>query len=280
MFARQAHELICIPPAWPFTYWGLDQVGPLKKAEGGFEYIFVAIDKFTKWIEYKPLIKYSAAKAIEFIQDIMHRFGIPNHFITDLGSPFTAIEFRNWAQDCGINIDYASVAQPEANGQVERANGLILARLKPRLYEEIEDYGSKCIEELPKVVWGLRTQVSRATEYSPFFLVYGSEAILPVDLIWTSPKIEQYEEGEAEHTRRLELDSTEEVRVNASLHSARYLVLRRIQKTDGRHKLLSPWEGPFIVAKVSRPGTYKLMTEDGVEVMNMWHISQLRRFYA
>jgi hypothetical protein len=95
---------------------GLDQVGPLKKAKGGFKYIFVAIDKFTKWIEYKPLIKYSTAKAVEFIQDIMHRFGIPNHIITDLGSPFTAIEFRNWAQGCGISMDYASVARPEANG--------------------------------------------------------------------------------------------------------------------------------------------------------------------
>jgi hypothetical protein len=65
-------------------------------AKGGFEYIFVAIDKFTKWIEYKPLLKYSAAKVVEFIQDVMHRFGIPNCVIIDLGSPFTAIEFRNW----------------------------------------------------------------------------------------------------------------------------------------------------------------------------------------
>jgi hypothetical protein len=125
--------------------------------------------------------------------------------------------------------------------------------------------------------------------------------VLPVDLIWTSPKIEQYKEGEAEHTQRLELDSIEEVRVNATLQSARYLqglrhhynkstqqhsvqvvdlVLRRVQKPDGCHKLLSPWEGPFIVAKVSRLGTYKLMTKDRIEVRNTWHISQLRRFYA
>jgi hypothetical protein len=128
----------------------------------------------------------------------MHRFRIPNRIIIDLGSAFTAIEFRNWAQDCDISIDYASVAHPEANRQVERANGLILAGLKPKLYEELEDYGSKWIEELPKVVWGLRTQISRATGYSPFFLVYGSEAVLLANLIWTSPKIEQYEEGEAE----------------------------------------------------------------------------------
>jgi hypothetical protein len=78
-----------------FLVLGADQVGPLKRAKGGFKYIFVAIDKFTKWIEYKPLVKYSAAKAVEFIQDIMYRFGMPNRVIIDLGSPFTAIEFRS-----------------------------------------------------------------------------------------------------------------------------------------------------------------------------------------
>jgi hypothetical protein len=59
--------------------------------------------------------------------------------------------------------------------------------------------------------------------YSPFFLVYGSEAILPMDLIWNSRRIEQYDEAEAELTRCLELDSAEEVRVNATLQLARYL---------------------------------------------------------
>jgi hypothetical protein len=51
----------------------------------------VAIDKFTKWIEYKPLVKYSAAKVVEFIQEIMYHFGMLNRVITDLGSPFMAI---------------------------------------------------------------------------------------------------------------------------------------------------------------------------------------------
>jgi hypothetical protein len=57
-------------------------------------------------------------------------------------------------KDCGISIDYAFVAHPQANGQVERANGLILVRLKSRLYEDLKDYGSKWIDELPKRVWG------------------------------------------------------------------------------------------------------------------------------
>jgi len=99
----------------------------------------------------------------------MHRFDMPNRIITDLGSPFAAKEFQYWAKDYGIEIDFASVAHPQANGQVKRANGLILQGLKPRLYEDLKDYGGKWIEELPKVVWGLRTQISRATGYSPFF---------------------------------------------------------------------------------------------------------------
>jgi transposase InsO family protein len=91
-------------------------VGPLKLTLGGFECIYVAIDKFTKWIEYKPLVKFNTTKVVEFMQDIMYRFSMPNRIITDLDSPFIAIEFRSWTQDCGINIDYASIAHPQANG--------------------------------------------------------------------------------------------------------------------------------------------------------------------
>lgn len=65
------HNLIFIPPSWPFSCWGLDMVGTLKKATGGFKFVFVATDKFTKWIEYKPLVKFSLAKAFEFMQSIM-----------------------------------------------------------------------------------------------------------------------------------------------------------------------------------------------------------------
>ena len=62
----------------------------------------------------------------------------------------------------------------------------MLAGLKPRLFDELKDYGDKWIYELPKVVWGLHTQQSRAMGYSPFFLVYGSEAILPANLTWNT----------------------------------------------------------------------------------------------
>jgi hypothetical protein len=57
------------------------------------------------------------------------------------------------------------------------------------------------------------------------------------------------------------------------------LVLRLRQDNQGRHKLSPPWEGPYIVVKVLKPGTYKLVNEDGEELTNTWNIQQLRRFY-
>jgi hypothetical protein len=83
--------------------------------------VFVAIDKFTKWIEYKSVASLTSAKAVEFMQDIIFRFGIPNSIITDLGSNFTISEFFDFYEQRSIQIKYASAAHPRANDQVERA---------------------------------------------------------------------------------------------------------------------------------------------------------------
>jgi hypothetical protein len=68
-------------------------IGPFKKAQGGYTHVLVAIDKFTKWIKFKPIASLTSAKAVEFIQDIIFRFGIPNSIITDLRSISQAQSF-------------------------------------------------------------------------------------------------------------------------------------------------------------------------------------------
>lgn len=183
---------------------------------------------------------------------------------------------------------------------MERINGLIIDGLKKRIFDFTSKKGGKWLAELPMVIWGLRTQPSKATGQTPFFLIYGSEAILPANIMWKSPRLEMYDSTEANGSRQLELDSLDEMRCNALLRSTRYLqnmrryhdhniqtrsfnvgdmVLRRIQDETGLHKLNSRWAGPFIVTKVTGPGYYRLIYADGLEVPNSWNIEHLRKFY-
>jgi hypothetical protein len=64
----------------------LDLVGPFKKAKGGFKHIFIVVDKFTKWIKVKPAASITTAKAMEFIKEIMYKFGVSSNIITDSNS--------------------------------------------------------------------------------------------------------------------------------------------------------------------------------------------------
>jgi hypothetical protein len=73
-------------------------IKPFKKSQGGYTHVLVAIDKFTKWIEYKPVATLISAKVVEFIQELIFRFGIPYNIITDLGSNFTVAEFFNFCE--------------------------------------------------------------------------------------------------------------------------------------------------------------------------------------
>jgi transposase InsO family protein len=106
--------------------WGLDLVGPLQKAPGGYTHLLVAIDKFSKWIEVRPLNSISSEQAVVFFTNIIHLFGVPNSIITDNGTQFTGRKFLDFCEDHHIRVDWAAVAHPMTNGQVERANGMIL----------------------------------------------------------------------------------------------------------------------------------------------------------
>jgi hypothetical protein len=276
-------------------------IGPLPTASGGFKRVLAAIDKFTKWIEVKLVTCPKADRVLDFLDELVHRYGQPHRIITDLGSNLNNHQLWEYYENSGIDVRYVSVAHPWANGQVERANGMVLDALKKRLHDAANSKGGKWIKELPNALWGLRTQPSKPTGQSPYFLVYGSEAILPADVMWDSPAVEQYDEGISEDSRRVDIDGLEEARCTALVQSGRYLegirryhdrnvkgrsfnvgdlVLHRIQKTERLHKLSSPWEGPFTVAKVTELGSYRLQMLEGEDVSNSWNIDQLCRFYT
>jgi hypothetical protein len=122
-----------IPITWPFTVWGLDLLGPFKKASGGLTHLLVVVNKFTKWVEVKPLVKISSKEGVYFIQDIIFQFGVPNYIITDNDTQFTGEKFLNFYDENNIHVDWATFTHPRTNRQVEHANNMILQGLKPRI---------------------------------------------------------------------------------------------------------------------------------------------------
>jgi transposase InsO family protein len=121
-----AHALQTIPITWSFAIWGLDLVGTLKKTTGGFTHLLVTIDKFSKWIEAHPITSIRSEQAVLFFTDIVHRFGVPKYIITDNGTQFTGKKFLDFCDNHHICVLWSAVAHPKTNGQVERANGMVL----------------------------------------------------------------------------------------------------------------------------------------------------------
>ena len=124
--------------------------------------------------------------------------------------------------------------------------------------------------------------------------------MLPIELIYGSPRVLAYDEVEQQQLRHDDATLLEEDHLRAAVRAARYqqalrryhsrrahagsleegdLVLRRVQSAKGTNKLTPKWEGPYRVARVTRPSAVRLQTEDGTPVQNSWNIEHLRKFY-
>ena len=160
----------------------------------------------------------------------------------------------------------------------------------------LKKFTGRWVEELLAVLWSLRTTPNRSTRLMPFFLTYGSEAVLPSNLDYGAPRVKAFDPATAAKAQRDAMEVLEEARLTTLLRSARYqqtlrryherrirertlqvgdLVLRRVMTTKNKHKLSPPWEGPYSIAEVIRPGTYKLKDSDGNILTNSWNIEQL-----
>jgi hypothetical protein len=89
-------------------------IGPLPTAPGGFNRVLVVIDKFTKWIEVKPVTCPKADRVLDFLDELVHRCGLPHRIITDLGSNFNNHQFWEYCENSGFDVRYVLVAHPRA----------------------------------------------------------------------------------------------------------------------------------------------------------------------
>jgi transposase InsO family protein len=296
LFATKPHapasELHTIPVAWPFAQWGLDQVGPLpKSSRGSHTYLLVAVDKFSKWIEAIPVTNQEATTTVKFFESIVYWYGVPNSIITDNGTNFTSGKFQEFAKNLSIKIKYASVTHPKSNGQVKKANGLICTGLKKRLLRPLKHAAGAWVEELPSVLWSLRTTPNSSTGYTPFFLLFRAEAVLPMDVRYCAPRVVAYVKEDAEKALADAQDLLDEARDVALARSAVYQQSlrnyhsRRVRgwsfepgnlvlclKQTSTSKLEPPWEGPYLIHEAIPGGAYWLRDpKTGKDIDNPWN---------
>jgi IS30 family transposase len=144
--------------------------------------MLVAVDKFTKWIEAAPVTTQDSMAAVNFIKSIVFCFGVPHNIITDNGTNFTSKEFKDYYESMSIKLNFAFVAHPQTNGQVEKANKLICNGIKKRLLAPLEKAKHAWVDELPSVLWSLRTTPNTATQETPFFLVVANATQSPYNV--------------------------------------------------------------------------------------------------
>ncbi|KAM2597296.1 hypothetical protein TB2_041632 [Malus domestica] len=263
----------------------MDVIGKITPTSGATKHawIIVATDYFTKWVEAKSYAELTSKEVCDFVEEhIVTRFGVPETIITDNGTIFTAERFKEYTANLKIRLEQSTPYYPQANGQAEASNKVLIGILEKIIKERPDMWHLKLNEAL----WAYRTSPRSATATTPYALTYGHDAMLPVELSINSLRlIEQSSLFSAEYNQsmRQELEDLEEARLDAynllvaQKQIAEWAYNQKVrQKTFGEGDLVwqtvlpvgikdprfgkwsSNWEGPFIVHKVYGKGVYHL----------------------
>jgi hypothetical protein len=155
-------------------------------AQGNLKFTFVAVEYFTKWIKARAVSTITSKTTQKFFwQNIVCRFGVPSELTVDNGKQFDSQDFKDFYFSIGTKLAFASVYHPQSNGIVEHANGKIFTAIKKML---LDDKKGNWADLLPEAVWALNTTECRATGFTPFRLLYGSEAMTPQEIKHGSPR--------------------------------------------------------------------------------------------
>ncbi|KAM1343755.1 hypothetical protein ACFX2F_007920 [Malus domestica] len=278
--------------SWSFDAWGLDVVGPIApKSSTGEAYILAATDYFSKWAEAIPLKEVKKETVVCFIKGhIIHRYGVPRYIVTDNGKQFSNRLMDELCEKYKFKQRKSSMYHAPANGLTEAFNKTLCNLLKKVIGRTKKDWHEKISEAL----WAYRTTYRTPTQATPYSLVYGVEAVLPLESQIPSLRMaiqEGLTDEENAKLRLQELEALDEKRLEAQQHLECYqarlfkafnkkvlprsfqmgdlvLSLRRpiITTHKTKSKFTSKWDGPYVVQEVYTNGAYLIMAEDGLKI--------------
>jgi transposase InsO family protein len=145
----------------------------------------------------KPLATITSVTVQKFFwQNIVCRFGVPKAITVDNGTQFDAETFKDFYDQIGTKIHFASIRHPESNGLVERANDIIMTGIMKLIFNQPR---GKWPDELIKLVWSHNTTISRSTSFTLFKLLFGDKAITLEEAKAESIRIAASAEDEADY---------------------------------------------------------------------------------
>jgi len=269
---KKAKDIYPIIATRPFQIVGIDHVGPLHTAEGGYAYLIVAQDYFTKWPMARPTRTTNTDEALEFlINDICAQHGVPEQIITDQGTAFTSEKWKRTVKAWGIRHTPTTPANPQANGQVERFNQTLIKMLRKTLGV----HKGKWTRFLPEALMAYRTSVQATTEHTPSQLVYGRQMRLPIDAAYPVP-INELLNQPVDRIKQLEALEPTRLEVAERIKEKQAKVKAKMEANKGpatplqvgdkvllyapqhKRKLEQNCEGPFRIRAIGRGGSYVL----------------------
>ena len=160
----------------------MDILGPLPTTVRGNKYVLVVGDYFTKWTEAYPMPDSEATTVARLlVNEFICRFGVPEQLLTDQGRNFESTLIEQICQLLGIRKMRTTPYHPQSDGMVERFNRTLLSMLSVAVEESEGDWDLK----IPTIMFAYRSSVHESTGESPFCLMFGREAPLPVDVMYS-----------------------------------------------------------------------------------------------
>jgi hypothetical protein len=200
----------------PFEKWGIDVMTCHPHSAGGHGYIIVAVDYFMKWAEAMSTFDNTGKTTTLFIfNHIISLFGVPQAIITDHSSHFRNFMMSKITKTLGLRHDNSMPYYPQANGQVEVINKVLITMLRRMIGIHKTSWHTMLFAAL----WAYETSIKSATGFTPFQLVYGVEAILLIECEIPSLKlvVELLPNTSAEEKCLLYLMRLDETRRDATL---------------------------------------------------------------